>query len=95
MDWWMPKDECGLLYDRIAWTLGFYNMVRERLIPLPFLFAFGKNCVRWRFALADRGLDMPIHFARHRYRDRLKNDIKIRPRLQKPEALKHIAVASL
>jgi len=37
----MLRDECGLLYDRIAWALGFYNMVRERLMPLPFLFALG------------------------------------------------------
>ena len=57
---WMLRDECGLLYDRIAWALGFYNMVREGLIPLPFLFALGKmmrnnedsrdyeNSVKWK-----------------------------------------------
>ena len=41
-------------------------------MPLPFLFLFKKiqeNGVRWRFALADRGLDMTSHFPRHRLRD--------------------------
>lgn len=33
---------------------------------LPFFFCFWKV---WRFALADRGLDMTSHFARHRLRD--------------------------
>jgi hypothetical protein len=39
----MLRDDCGLLYDWAAWALGFYNMVRERLIPLPFLFSLGRN----------------------------------------------------
>ena len=60
---WMPRDECGLLYDRIAWTLGFYNMVRERLIPLPFFASIGIFGEEWRFALADRGLDSSLNLS--------------------------------
>ena len=40
---------------------------------LPFFASigkFGKERKRWRFALADRGLDYEIDFARHRLRDR-------------------------
>lgn len=37
---------------------------------LPFLFKIAKNAREWRFALADRGLDYEIDFARHRLRDR-------------------------
>ena len=36
---------------------------------LLFFVAFGKFGEEWRFALADRGLDMTSHFARHRLRD--------------------------
>ena len=36
---------------------------------LSFFFSWN-NAREWRFALADRPLDMPIHFARHRYRYR-------------------------
>ena len=41
-------------------------------MPLPFFVCFWNKMVRngkrWRFALADRGLDMTSHFARLRYR---------------------------
>ena len=80
---WKQRDERGLLYDRIACALGAYNMVRERLIPLPFLRLLEivengirwqkiiENCEIWDFALADRGLGIWIDFTRLRDRHRL------------------------
>ena len=59
---WILRDECGLLYDRIAWALGIYNMVRERLILLPFFFwrKTVKNGKEWYKMAKNESLPWPI-----------------------------------
>lgn len=58
---WKLRDECGLLYDRIACALGSYNMVRERLMPLPLFCLLLEEIVRNGVTLAKNGvLPWPI-----------------------------------